>query len=204
VLTSLLELDAALRGWFASVQTPWLDHVAWALSVAGQAGWIWLLLGLALAAGHPRRFDRFWQLCLAILLAYVAVDLVLKPYFARSRPFDVIADVRVFGARPSTFSFPSGHAASAFAGAFVTSLMVARGAWALWLLAVAITASRVYLGVHYPLDVMGGAITGTAVAAFVTGGRACYSERSAIELASAQGPQGFPDTPVSRPPRVPR
>ena len=65
---------------------------------------------------------------------------------------------------PHDGSFPSGHAATSFAAATVLTLYLPR--WApLWiLLAVAIGFSRVYVGVHYPLDVVGGAVLGVLVA----------------------------------------
>ena len=189
MLTRLLELDAWLRATLTTIHAPPVDHAAWVLSVVGQAGGVWLVLGLVVASCAPRRVGQFWQLCLAILVAYLVVDHVLKPFFARARPFDAFFDVRVYGGHPSTFSFPSGHAANSFAGAFVLSLMVVRLRWALWALAVAIAASRVYLGVHYPLDVLAGALVGVGVGVLVTGGRAWYSERSAGEHASTPGPR---------------
>jgi undecaprenyl-diphosphatase len=83
-------------------------------------------------------------------------------------------DIRVVGARPVTYSFPSGHACSAFAGAWVLTLMWRRIAPLLWTLAALIAFSRVYIGVHYPLDVLAGALVGLAVGAIVTGGRRAY------------------------------
>jgi undecaprenyl-diphosphatase len=181
VLEQLLLADAAARAWLTTHHTPWLDAVMYAASVTGRAGAVWLAVGLvAMRLRRPRLAGQFWQLVLAIFLTLGFVDLVLKPTIGRSRPFDAIEDVRVVGARPASLSFPSGHAASAFAGAFVTTMMVRRGRWVLWALAVLIASSRIYIGVHYPIDVIAGAFVGLAVAVLVTGGRAWYSLGSSV------------------------
>ena len=180
VLEQLLLADAAARAWLTTHHTPWLDAVMYAASVIGRAGAVWLAVGLVVMRLRPRLAGQFWQLVLAIFLTLGLVDLVLKPTVGRSRPFDAIEEVRVVGARPPTRSFPSGHAASAFAGAFVTTMMVRRGRGVLWALAVLIASSRIYIGVHYPIDVIAGAFVGLAVAVLVTGGRAWYSLGSSV------------------------
>jgi undecaprenyl-diphosphatase len=178
LFTSLLAADAALRAWLTTIHTPWLDAVMWQASLAGQAGFIWVVIGL-FATGQRRSLaPQLWQLVLAIALCYFVVDEVLKPSIARARPFDVLDAVRVVGYRPRTYSFPSGHAASACAGAFIVSLMLPRASAWLWALAALIACSRVYIGVHYPLDVIAGALVGLGVGAIVTGGRAWYSQGS--------------------------
>ena len=187
MLESLLAADAALRAWFTTHHTPWLDVIMLALSGIGQAGTVWIMLGAVATLEAPARAGRLWQLVLAIALAYVLVDLVLKPGFARSRPFEELMDIRVVGLQPVTYSFPSGHACSAFAGAWVLTLMWQRVAWLLWTLAALIAFSRIYIGVHYPLDVAGGALTGMGVGALVTGGRAWYSDRSSLVISAPQG-----------------
>jgi undecaprenyl-diphosphatase len=182
LLESLLATDAALRGWFTSHHAAWLDTVMLAFSDIGQAGTAWFILGTVATLENRRRGGRLWQLGLAILLAYVLVDLVLKPSIARSRPYDVLMDIRVVGARPVTYSFPSGHACSSFAGAWVLTLMWVRVAPLIWALAALIAFSRVYIGVHYPIDVLAGALIGVAVGALVTGGRRTYLSPSAAAV----------------------
>ena len=190
VLDSLLHADAALRTWLTTHHAPWLDAVMLAASAIGQAGTVWLILGTVAVLERRSRAGRLWQLALAILLAYVLVDLILKPGIARARPFDALLDVRVVGDwRPVTYSFPSGHACSAFAGAWVLTLMWPRVAPLLWGLAALIAVSRVYIGVHYPVDVLGGALLGLGVGALVTGGRACYIGGSLPAASTLQGPR---------------
>jgi undecaprenyl-diphosphatase len=178
VLTSLLAADSALRAWLTTMHAPWLDAIMGQASLAGQAGFIWLAIGIFAVVNRLARAAQLWQLVLAILLCYLVVDGALKPAIERARPFEAIAGVRVVGAHPVTYSFPSGHAASAFAGAFVASLMLPRVRWWLWALAALIAISRVYIGVHYPLDITAGALVGLGVGVLVTGGRACYSRKS--------------------------
>jgi undecaprenyl-diphosphatase len=187
MLASVLAADEALRAWFTTAHAPWLDVVMGQASLAGQAGFVWLVIGVFAALHRPVLAARLWQVVLAVVVCYALVDGVLKPAFARSRPFESVEDVRVVGQRPVTYSFPSGHAATAFASTFVLTLMLPRWRWWLWALAALVATSRVYIGVHYPLDVVAGALVGTGVGAFVAGGRACYSRRS---LAGASGPQG--------------
>jgi undecaprenyl-diphosphatase len=174
----LLALDAAARAWATTHHAAWLDFVMAGLSLAGRAGLVWLVIAATVAIRRPRMLPLFWQVVLVVLLAYFTVDLVLKPAIARARPFETVLDARVVGSRPATYSFPSGHAASAIAGAFVTTLMAPRARALLWALAVLIAASRIYVGVHYPLDVFAGACVGCGLAVLVTGGRACYSQGS--------------------------
>ena len=146
MLERLLLLDAALRAWATTHHAPWADVLMAALSDVGRGGLIWLVIGATAAVRRPPLRPLLWQVCLAILLAHVTIDLALKPLIARSRPFVVIHDARVAVARPSTYSFPSGHAASAAAGAFVTTLMLPRVRALLWALAALIALSRIYVG----------------------------------------------------------
>jgi len=175
-MSSLLQQDAALRGVLSGYHTPWLDWVMWTLSAIGGAGAIWLVIAVVMAAWLPRLRPVAWQVVLALALSQIVIDGVVKPIVGRARPFVAEPTVTVVGEyRPSTYSFPSGHASQSFAAAVVlASALPRRRAW--WfLLAAFIAFSRIYIGVHYPLDVAVGIVVGLAVGLVVTGGSAWYN-----------------------------
>ena len=158
----MLTLDAALRTWVVTHRVAPLDNFFWLLSAVGRGGMVWLAAGAAIAVAR-RRLRVFTMVLLAILIASAVTDQVLKPVFNRKRPFKQLGG-EVIGGRPGDASFPSGHSANAFAGAATFSQIAPAGAVAWWTLALAIAYSRVYLGVHFPLDVAGGALIGLASA----------------------------------------
>ncbi len=91
----------------------------------------------------------------------------MKPVVARDRPFLHGPPLAIIGYLPTGASFPSGHTAVAFAGAFVLSRVAPRARVVWWSLAAIIAYSRIYLGVHYPLDVVAGAGAGLLLAFLV-------------------------------------
>ena len=89
---------------------------------------------------------------------------MIKLVVGRERPPAVVLDPEPLLEVPTTSSFPSGHAATSFASAYVLTRLAPRFAPAFYALAVLIALSRVYVGVHYPVDVTVGAVLGTVVA----------------------------------------
>jgi undecaprenyl-diphosphatase len=172
----LLSADAALRAALAAHHSPALDLLMLAASAAGRFGLVWIALALVAAMRRPARRRAAWQVVLAVLVAAIVATVVLKPLVARPRPFVGVTDVRVIGERLPTWSFPSGHAAESFAGAFALARAWPAARVAGWLLAALIAFSRVYLGVHYPFDVIGGALVGLACAGFVVGRTIWYTD----------------------------
>jgi undecaprenyl-diphosphatase len=107
---------------------------------------------------------------LAVLAGVAIAELSsfgLRDLVGRPRPFRRYALPHPLGHTPRDWSFPSGHATMAFASAAILSYYRPRFAPLFFLLAVAIGFSRVYVGVHYPLDVLGGALLGLLIGGLV-------------------------------------
>jgi undecaprenyl-diphosphatase len=151
-------LDRRVEHWVVTHRVAQLDQPFVWLTRAGTHGLVWLVLGAAAAVALRRP-----QILLLVLAADVIADLAsagLKELVGRHRPQDSHALV----APPGGSAFPSGHAATSFACAAVLAAAMPRLAAPLFVLAAAIAFSRVYVGVHYPLDVLAGAALGIAVA----------------------------------------
>ena len=163
-LRQLVEWDDVARVWLTTHHHPIADAMMEGLSIIGRGGAIWIAITLALVILDRRRVHAAGVVLVALALAFVMTDLVIKPVVARARPFEKSVATRVIDRRPLTYSFPSGHAASAVAGAFTLSRLWPNGRLVLWSLATLVALSRIYVGVHYPLDVLGGAVLGLACA----------------------------------------
>ena len=129
----------------------------------GDAGMMWILLGVALFLFASTR--KRGIIMLSVLAASAAVNnLLIKNLVMRPRPYAVLPELEVLVTKLSSYSFPSGHACSSFAAATaLTILFGRRGAWS-FIPAVIISISRVYLGMHYLSDVLCGAVFGTICA----------------------------------------
>jgi undecaprenyl-diphosphatase len=178
-VTHLLSFDTSLLLWLVAHRTPALDTLMWALTQIGRAGAVWLALGIGAAALRRASVSGVWQMGLALLLTLFVADGVLKPVVHRARPYEAMAVLPVLGDRPGNASFPSGHAASSFAAAFSLSRAWPAARVPLWTLAALISVSRVYLGTHYPTDVIGGALVGLACAILVVGGTSSFPKEPA-------------------------
>ena len=139
-----------------------LDDFFVALSHIGSYGMIWLLLA-ALAVLVWRRPAIFMYVLAGEVLAD-AMSYALRYAIGRDRPPVRFPEPRALVHIPANPSFPSGHAATSFACAATLAWLTPLSPVALYALAALIAFSRVYVGVHYPLDVIGGAALGLGVA----------------------------------------
>ncbi len=110
-----------------------------------------------------RRWGPLFLTVIAVALADWS-SIVIKALVGRDRPPLRYPEPKALVPVPHDASFPSGHAATSFAAATMLSLAFPRFAPGLLLLAAAVAFSRVYVGVHYPLDVIGGAALGALIA----------------------------------------
>jgi undecaprenyl-diphosphatase len=140
----------------------WLNPLFEGLSWIGTQGLVWIVIAAALAALWRRP-----SLLARVVIADGVAQLLaygLKQAIGRDRPPEVHPTPKPLVSVPHDGSFPSGHAATSFACAVMLAFALPRYTWAFILLAAAIAWSRVYVGVHYPLDVLGGAALGAVVA----------------------------------------
>lgn len=125
----------------------------------GGVAW-YLLLGADML--RRRTWDRlmFRGTVLPLIAATAIVEYPVKALFRRRRPFIKLIRAIVVGKKPGTFSFPSGHSASSFAGAWLLKQHFPRQAPLWYGIAALVAFSRVYLGDHYPGDVVTGSLLG--------------------------------------------
>jgi undecaprenyl-diphosphatase len=161
---SLLDLDRAVIEAAPAFEHPWLTTLFVLLS----AWWVKgpLLVGLGLCSDlRCRRLPlAFGAAALAVGVASLASHL-LKEAFDRARPPEIDPSLGALAPLPDNPSFPSGHSATAFAAATAVAIISPRlRPWALGI-AAAVALSRLYLRVHFPLDVMAGALLGAGLGA---------------------------------------
>jgi undecaprenyl-diphosphatase len=155
------DIDPAIVELLQDLRGGPLDAVFEALSRA----WVMQALGLVLlvlAVRRTRSYEPLIAAAIAIPVAELA-PVVLKPLIGRHRPPVDHPEIHALGSLPSDYSFPSGHACSAFAAAVVLMAFLPRLRWVLLTIATLVAVSRVWLGVHYPSDVIAGAALGAAI-----------------------------------------
>jgi membrane-associated phospholipid phosphatase len=150
------------------------ERAAMRFTRLGEHGALWLALG-ALGQSVDRPGRARWRSAMAAVVCAYGLNTAVKLLVRRRRPR--LAGLPALTSTPTGMSFPSAHAATSFAGAACYSRVGLPRA-PLYALALALSASRVYLGVHYPSDVIGGALLGTAV------GRSLRSPRERREDAA--------------------
>ena len=166
VLRELGQVDLAVYRAIAGTPTPVLDLPMRRLSAAANWSQLWLALGgtMALAGGRTGRRAAAAGL-VALAVDSAVVNIGLKVAARRRRPDRDSAGVPAVRRvpMPASASFPSGHTASGFAFTNAVAHTLPAAAGPLGMLASAVGYARVHTGVHYPGDVVIGAVIGTAV-----------------------------------------
>jgi len=141
--------------------TPAAERAVACFSKLGEHSAVWIAIGVAGGLAQPARRRDWSHARMTVGGAYVA-NTAIKLAVRRRRP--QLPDLPALTGTPTGLSFPSAHTATGFAGALAYSRL-GLPAPALYGLASALAYSRLYLGVHYPSDILAGALLGTAIAA---------------------------------------
>jgi membrane-associated phospholipid phosphatase len=151
--------ERILRALRTRWHSPGAERAVARFSRLGEHGGVWLAVGaIGQIVDRPRR--REWRRARrTVTRAYVA-NTAIKLIVRRRRP--ELEDLPPLTGTPTALSFPSAHASTSFAGAVCYSRL-GLPAMPLYALATALSASRLYLGVHYPSDSLAGALLGTAL-----------------------------------------
>lgn len=163
MLEALLNLDGNILLWIQNnLRNDILTPVFKVITHFGDAGFIWILIAVLLVIFHKK--EEGITVALALVLMLILNNLVLKELFNRTRPYEVVEGlVTVGGMVEHSPSFPSGHTASSFAAAIVIFLKLPKKfGISAFALAGTIAFTRLYIGVHYPTDILGGMVTGFA------------------------------------------
>ena len=161
MLDSLLALDGNLLLWIQDViRQAFLDPIVSFYTKLGDAGMMWIALCLVLLI-IPRTRRAGLAGAIALVLSLLCTNVVLKNLFTRARPWLVVEGLTALVSEHDPNSFPSGHTSASFAAATALYPLVPRKWGILALVAAALMGlSRLYVGVHFPSDVIVGVLVG--------------------------------------------
>lgn len=153
-------VEIQILDWIQNLRTPVCDAIMSVITSLGNAGIIWILLMIILLI-IPKTRKTGAVLAAALVLDIILCNGIIKNAVARMRPYDANPVVELLIHKPRDYSFPSGHTAASFAAMSALYFAEERYLWKpVLVLAVLIAFSRLYLYVHYPTDVLGGAVLG--------------------------------------------
>jgi len=154
-----LGFDQRLFYYLNGGDLPFFNYLNFFLSFLGEG----IVLFLIFVGWYLVSRKKIALLGIGSLAASGIITHILKMVFSRPRPLAILAQVHTFGYSFKYGSFPSGHTATAFAAATILSFSYRKFAPLFYLFAFAIAYSRIYLGLHWPSDLVGGAVIGYSV-----------------------------------------
>lgn len=143
-----------------------LDTVMPKLTSVGNVGIIWIIAAVLLMISKKYRRNGI-ELSASLLGCALVVNLILKDLVARQRPCWMNEAFELLISVPMDYSFPSGHTTASFAAAYVLMKANRKFGIAAYIIAALIAFSRLYLYVHFPTDVLAGAVIGTVIGMIV-------------------------------------
>ncbi len=149
-----------------------LDVIMPKITSLGNAGMIWIIIGVCMLITKKYRKQGILVL-VGLLLGLIIGNGIVKNLVARQRPCWQNPEFPLLISNPKDFSFPSGHTQSSVIAATIITMGNKKMGWVVIPLAVLIAFSRLYLYVHFPTDILGGAIMGITIGAitFIAGNK---------------------------------
>lgn len=163
IFEAIISWDISILWAIQSIKCAFLDVAMAFFSYAGEKGAIWIVLSIILLAIKKTRTAGIAVLC-AMAIGLLLGEFGIKILVCRPRPFVTFPELPMNIVKPSGYSFPSGHTTSSFAATTVISIRYKKFATPALLLAALIGFSRLYNCVHYPTDVICGALLGVIIA----------------------------------------
>ena len=146
------QIDGEILLWIQEyLRKDFLDPVMTAVTGLGDAGWFWIAASVFLLFSKQYKSVGLTGL-IALFFGFLITNLWLKNAVMRIRPYEVIEGLRLIGKKAVDFSFPSGHSTASMAASVVFLIRLPKKA-------------GIYIGIHYPSDVLAGMAIGTAAAA---------------------------------------
>ena len=158
-MEAILSFDFAILDWIqANLRCAALDVIMPLITHLGKSG-IFFIVCAVLMLFFPKWRKTGWSIGVALLLGLIVCNIIVKPLVGRIRPYDM-KYVQLLISPEKDFSFPSGHTIAAFE--FATAFAINKPKWKIpvFVLAVLIAFSRLYLYMHYPTDVFTSVILG--------------------------------------------
>ena len=167
-MEALFQLDGNILLWIQEyIRNDFLTPIFKFITSLGDEGYIWIAIAIILL--FVKKYRKVGLMVGASLLGSLLFNnMIVKNIVARPRPYRMMETLTILIPEPGEYSFPSGHTSSSFAAGVVLYLMLPKkyGVPAM-ILAFLIGISRLYVGVHYPTDVLGGIVMGTLIAVAV-------------------------------------
>jgi len=164
-MDAFLPFDSSILLWIQdSLRADFLSPIVKVITHLGDKGILWIALTLVLLI--VRKTRKLGVLCaVSMFIGLVVTNLIIKNWVARIRPYEVIQGLNCIVPLADDFSFPSGHTTNSLACAWVLFRRAPKK-WGIpaLVMAILISLSRLYVGIHYPTDVIGGAVIGICAA----------------------------------------
>lgn len=157
----LFNLDEQLFKLINSHSNIYFDYLFSTISYLGEYGIIWIIISIiCLLYDDKNGKTVFMLLMLAILFSFLLNDVLIKNVFFRERPYLALENIHQLGISWTNSSFLSSHASLSVSSAIILIYFYPKAKYLIYFFVFFMLYSRIYLGMHYPLDVIGGFLVG--------------------------------------------